>query len=304
MPHSRRSAFTLIELLVVIAIIAILIGMLLPAVQKVRESAARSKCQNNLKQIGLALHNFESAYGFFAPGAITAVTPQLGITVARDHGWAVFLLPRLEQGPLYEQYSFAAHWYEPANQNVRMAQLRVLQCPSTPDPNRIDNVTINNIAVQGACGDYAPINGVSSALATAGIIATRNSYEGALRVDLILTTAMVTDGTSNTIFVAEDAGKYNRFRAGRQVAGGRFSGGMWLDRDAEYILHGFTGDGATSPGTCHINCTNDNEMYGFHPTGCNVVFGDGSVRFMRASMSIDVMASLITRNAGDIAKND
>src|SRR5204862_926843 len=119
--HSPRG-FTLIELLVVIAIIAVLIGLLLPAVQKVREAAARMSCQNNLKQIGLALHSYQSQTGYFPPGALRSpatgtVGPfyrKFGVTTnGVNHSWTVFILPYLEQDSLYRQYNINADWAAP-----------------------------------------------------------------------------------------------------------------------------------------------------------------------------------------------
>src|SRR3978361_2005510 len=106
----KRGGFTLIELLVVIAIIAILIGLLVPAVQKVREAAARLQCQNNLSQIGKALHNFHGTYKFSPPGGVTTTQPKLGVPAGVTHGWAVFILPQVEQDNLYNQYKFNVNW--------------------------------------------------------------------------------------------------------------------------------------------------------------------------------------------------
>src|SRR5205807_4770686 len=129
-PPARRKGFTLIELLVVIAIIAILIGLLLPAVQKVREAASRTKCMNNGKQIGLAILNYESSYGYLPPGGTTAAAPNP--LPKHMHGWAVFILSNLEQGNAIVNYDFTKDWDDATSPNVQIAKtpMAIMSCPS------------------------------------------------------------------------------------------------------------------------------------------------------------------------------
>src|SRR5262249_52996644 len=156
----RQRGFTLIELLVVIAITGVLIALLLPAVQKVREAANRMSCQNNLKQVGLALQSYHDSAGTFPPGATTK--PKL-------HSWVPFILSYLEQENLSKQYQWDSHWYEPANQPVVAKHLKVMQCPSA-EPNRIHKSKTDGIDWEAAAADYGVLNGVSSALVTVNLI--------------------------------------------------------------------------------------------------------------------------------------
>ena len=313
MNKTKRPAFTLIELLVVIAIIAILIGLLLPAVQKVREAAARMSCSNNLKQIGLGLHNFHSTYGYFPPGALRspasgAMTPicqRYGVTAnGVNHSWAIFILPYLEQDALSKRYDLNSNWAAPANQAVRETQLSVMLCPSTPGgKSRFYEKTVNSVLIRTAAGDYGPDNGYSSALEGAGYVDVGINRSGILQVNQSWSIPELLDGASNTLMISEDAGRPDRWQAGKLITPqGQLDGG-WADDGCEYITHGYSADGTSNPGPCHTNCTNNNEVYSFHTGGAMHVMGDGSVRFIPANMDIRLFVKLLTRAGDDIVTN-
>jgi prepilin-type N-terminal cleavage/methylation domain-containing protein/prepilin-type processing-associated H-X9-DG protein len=309
----NRSGFTLIELLVVIAIIAILIGLLLPAVQKVREAANRVKCTNNLKQLGLAAHNYNDTNGNL-PGNIRPVAT--GTVRIR---WTTFLLPFYEQDNIYKTYSQAVNWSDPANRTAVAIILKVTQCPSSPNPQRLDDNpdTYSSWNPFVASGDYSGIYFSNSAENLPGILS---------KTDAVRLTD-VTDGLSNTIYLTESAGKPNLYRGGRlvQSAGpgpnARVNGGGWC-RPASDIAYpvGLASDGV-SAGTQGINATNGfllgsaypdptfgtdgtGQIYGFHAGGVNALLGDGSVRFIRQSISLTTLQAAITRSGGEVIGND
>jgi prepilin-type N-terminal cleavage/methylation domain-containing protein/prepilin-type processing-associated H-X9-DG protein len=306
---ARRRGFTLIELLVVIAIIAALIGLLLPAVQKVREAASRIRCANNLKQLGLAMHNYHDEKGTFPPPYVNKGGSYDNSGFPFTHGWAPFLLPDIEQRPLYDLYRWDVPQYAPENGPVIASQLKVFQCPSTPDQDRY--MTFGPFAYFGtkaACGDYTLTLGVNPAL-------TNGDPRGALtntptpalafsptRAGTRFTDIM--DGASNTILLTEDAGRPRLWRAGKAGPAQALTGGPWNSFKGPIILQGSTSDGTVQPGPCALNCTNDAEVYAFHTGGANAVFADGSVHFLHIGMDIRVMAGLITRAGGEVVSGD
>jgi prepilin-type N-terminal cleavage/methylation domain-containing protein/prepilin-type processing-associated H-X9-DG protein len=292
----RRHGFTLIELLVVIAIIAILIALLVPAVQKVRAAASRIECANHLKQLGLALHSFHDTYKKFPPGQVQGPYPEAWVTLNVTHGWAVYILPYIEQPAMWKAYHLEQRLAAVINQPVVATPLAIFQCPSAPDPPRYDTTSgqFGNLGTKGACGDYAPTFGVAPGL-------TNGDSQGVLVRNSMIPIGAITDGTSNTILLTEDAGRPTLWQGSTAVPGQVITGGPWAGFETGITLQGASVDGTRRPGPCALNCTNDHEVYSFHTGGANAVFADGTVRFLTVGMDIRVMAALITRAGGEPA---
>jgi prepilin-type N-terminal cleavage/methylation domain-containing protein/prepilin-type processing-associated H-X9-DG protein len=295
-----RRGFTLIELLVVIAIIAVLIGLLLPAVQKVREAANRSKCTSNLKQLALALHQYENLHGKFPPAQVVGPFWEAGVTAQVNHGWGPFILPFIEQQELARIYRWDYFQYAPENQEIASRPLKIFQCPSA-QPDRFMTHGVFAYGGRGACTDYAPTEEVDSVLVDLDLVDPVGAYKGIMAQNLMSRHNDILDGTSNTILLSEDAGRPRQWHTGKPGADNALAGCPWTGGANSIILQGSSFDGVTRPGPCPMNCNNNREVYSFHPGGANAVFADGSVHFLKAGMSIRVLAALFTRAGGEVA---
>lgn len=309
MMSRNRVAFTLIELLVVIAIIAILIGLLLPAVQKVREAAARMKCSNHLKQLGLALHNYHDTFQEF-PRNNPLVTRSDGLTYV-ERPWTLTLLPFIEQDNLFNQWNLNLGYAEGTNRALVATPVSVYKCPLSPTgpverfqpPSAA--FSADSTALSGSTFDATPVEYFAPLSIRRPPMTTADPLSpGLLQQTRKVTMATVTDGTSNTMAFGEVSAFPRRVvRGGRpdpntpDNIGGFGHLGGWT----RLVYVRTSEDGVTlNGGNCLINCTNyaGVNLYSFHTGGVNIGLADGSVRFLRETISMDAVYRLTAVDDG------
>lgn len=290
--------FTLVELLVVIAIIGILVGLLLPAVQAARESARRAQCQNNLKQLGLALHNYESAHGALPPGG----TSNNGLS------WIVLVLPYFEEGVLHDQFDFSDGTYVESNKNeLALNRVNVLLCPSQPIVHSIlstidsdlevvdgrDPYTTHYYGVMGPKGYNSIIDAVYEQEGSPYSYGGGHATQGVLGKNRTVKMSMITDGTSNTFAVGEiswnDWPRYRSWMRGSTLS------------DATTV--GTTMGGAKNVfGSINGGLPagwNDAGFGSEHPSGTHFLMCDGSVRFISEDVDYALFLSTASMNGGE-----
>ena len=317
----RRRAFTVVELLVVIAIIGVLVGLLLPAVQAAREAARRGHCGNSLRQIGIAMQTFLDGRLHFPSGYLADTTAPIRDPATFDAppgtGWGLAIAPYLDEGVATAAYDAAAGVAAVVNRPIVSRRLTTFLCPSSTGPRDAFAVLAANGAVNGS----GAVLGRSDYVANAG---HEDPWDGSPRVDWRglangplyrnsrLRAAEVTDGLSTTVFVGEHSQALSQKAWSGIVAGGfshpaeAFRGTTSAEHAAALVL-AHSGPAAGEAGIIHV--PNDpaghcDQMYSQHPSGANVVMGDGAMRFIIASIDRTTWAALASASGGEVATVD
>jgi prepilin-type N-terminal cleavage/methylation domain-containing protein/prepilin-type processing-associated H-X9-DG protein len=303
----RRSGFTLIELLVVIAIIAVLIGLLLPAVQKVRDAAQRTQCQNHLKQIGLACHNFHDAHGTLPPARV-------------DDGatWAIFILPYVEQDAVHKAYDYYKPWPDQPRVDALRAAMSIYVCPARRSPMlSTEGDSGSGISgwlpyapndfvkgrphVPGYVSDYA--NVISHENTTANPWNACNGTPSGVLVTVCnpgershTTLESIKDGTSNALMIGEKHVRPNQFGRGNTAD---FDGAIF---NGDSVQTACRAAGPTRLITVSPTETgNQAERFGSYHSGvCNFVFADGSVHAIGVTIDGTNLGRLANRHDGEV----
>lgn len=290
----RRRAFTLIELLVVIAIIAVLIALLLPAVQQAREAARRSQCINNLKQHGLALHNYHDTYNVFSPGWIGAQANAAHMEGPSGFAWGAHTLPYIDQAPLYSQINFDVSLLDPSNDVARKTVIGVFRCPSDPSAETWqlgEEGNPTNILATLPTANYVGSFGTEGAediCVAAPFPASQCRGDGMFSHNSKIRMADITDGTSNTVLLGEH--KSDRTLDWHSTWVGLVPGG-------EEATARFLGVADHTPNhpAAHID-----DFSSSHTGGVHLLMGDGRVRFVMQSIDFGVFRAIITRAGSEV----
>ncbi len=324
----RMRGFTLIELLVVIAIIGVLVALLLPAVQSAREAARRIQCVNNLKQMGLALHNYEGAVGSFPSGVIsTLADPNWTLPAGNctafptdlGPGWSAFALmfPYLEQQTLSNSLNFSLPISGPSNLTTRELRIAMYACPSDTgtagismydcgDPPAAGNIPVPVLGSLGPCSYIGCLGGANSGYPTSLVGCYEyQPFNGMFHRNSRVRIAEITDGTSNTVGIGERADYFVTTTWVGVIPGAEaifnplrgLGCNNWRPPLIAVLGHGrqFTVNApGASPGAFQSQ----------HSGGGNFLFMDGSVRFLKSSMALPTMWAVCTRNLGEVISGD
>lgn len=295
--NSQRQGFTLIELLVVIAIIAILVALLLPAVQAVREAARRSQCQDHLHNIVIGMHNYESTNRVFPPGVVEQDTSD---PAAANWSWGAQLMPYVEQKPAYDQLQVGKNnmsWSinDPTRFLVAEASIALFLCPSDTAPQvapsnatrRWRNTAGGNNR-HGAVASYVAVNGAGDIARNAGI--PDSGASGAFFVNSSTRFASLIDGSSNIILVGERCWKIGK------NTNETYSGVLWGSPGTAEADNGGLA-AVLGSGHMQINCPEDafacrRSFSSGHPGGAHFALGDGKVTFLSENMNHDKNAAI------------
>jgi prepilin-type N-terminal cleavage/methylation domain-containing protein len=336
---ARKRGFTLIELLVVIAIIAVLIALLLPAVQQAREAARRTQCKNNMKQMGLGIHNYESTYSRM-PSSGEGHSPAAGVCQRIMFPTSTFtaILPYIDQAPLYNRFNFSEHYSSTNNAPLAKTFIAAFLCPSNaiskPDPLGFGNVDYMPVSYT----DLDPVTGLRNKSVSGSTPCVNNAAKGGALGLYGNKMGDITDGMSNTVFVFEDAAKplgiigaytqslhigYN----GTSLAGWDTTqmvgaGGLntapnrWADPDngngvsgawnATTVPLGVINQNKVplgGPAGCpwsQNNCGPNDEPFSLHTGGCHALLGDGTVRFISENIDTQIIRRLSDPADGEI----
>jgi prepilin-type N-terminal cleavage/methylation domain-containing protein/prepilin-type processing-associated H-X9-DG protein len=304
-----RRGFTLIELLVVIAIIAVLIGLLLPAAQAAREAARRAQCANNLKQIGLALHNYNDSFAVFPPGWISRPGSD-GDNTGPGWGWAAMILPQIEQAAVFNAINFSLAIEVPANQTARLTKINTYICPSdsslrpvfTVVDDSTSSMALGSPICDVASSDYVGCFGKGDVSDIPG----RDFGEGIFFRNRSVRISEITDGTSQTLAAGEKS---------QNLAQATWTGAVThaavpiTELQTENGLSPEGGDALVVSHTGELDGPNSkpahaDQFWARHPGGCQFTFADGSVRYLKEKRPLAIFQALATRQGGEMLSSD